>query len=68
MLVIFINDIESAMEVLVKRGTDFANKFRTTSSKFVLQVSKCVIEPPQWSGSQRLKSDDSLFNYFAVNI
>ena len=36
MLVIFINDIESAMEVLVKRGTDFANKFRTTSSKFVL--------------------------------
>ena len=39
MLVIFINDIESAMEVLVKRGTDFANKFRTTSSNFVLQLS-----------------------------
>ena len=32
-LVIFINDIEPAMDVLVKKGADFANKYRTTSSK-----------------------------------
>ena len=33
MLVITINDIELAMEALVKKGTDFSNKFRTTSSE-----------------------------------
>ena len=35
MLVVTINAIEPAMEALVKKGTDFSNKFRTTSSELL---------------------------------
>ena len=32
-MTIVVNDIESAMEVLVKKGADFASRIRTPSRK-----------------------------------
>ena len=39
-LTIVCNDLESALEALIKKGTDFANRLRPPSRKYYLFISQ----------------------------